>query len=243
MERLLPAPGGPDARADEDDAAALCGWLAREYAFPGGGVPCVRACMVASLDGAAHFAGRSGGLSSPADQALLGVLRALADVVLVGAGTARAEGYGPVEPHPFLTRAAPAPLAVVATTLTGLRPELLASPSTLIIAPESSPAARATDPARLVPAGPGPHADLPLALRALHTRGLHAIHTEGGPALLGALLSADLVDEVSLTYAPVMLAGAAGRIAVSASPTLRRLALRGVCVADDGFLFTRYARG
>ena len=61
--------------------------------------------MVATIDGAAADAtGSSAGISAPADQALLGVLRALADVLVVGAGTARAEGYRPL---PAPRRASP----------------------------------------------------------------------------------------------------------------------------------------
>lgn len=52
--------------------------------------------MIFSADGAAAFGGRAGPLSCPTDQRLLKILRGLADVVLVGAGTARAENYGPV---------------------------------------------------------------------------------------------------------------------------------------------------
>src|SRR4051794_31474672 len=52
--------------------------------------------MVAGLDGTAGVQGRVGALSTPPDKALFADMRALADVVLVGAGTVRAEGYGPV---------------------------------------------------------------------------------------------------------------------------------------------------
>lgn len=67
--------------------------LAQFYAVPPHGV---RANMIFSADGAAAFAGRAGPLSNPVDQELLRTLRGFADVVLVGAGTARAENYGPV---------------------------------------------------------------------------------------------------------------------------------------------------
>ena len=50
--------------------------------------------MVASADGRASFEGRTGGLGSEADTLLLTELRALADAVLIGTGTMRAEGYG-----------------------------------------------------------------------------------------------------------------------------------------------------
>src|SRR5690242_21676652 len=80
-----------------DDAA-----LAALYAYPDLGPPparWLRANMVASLDGAATVDGRSGGRSNAADKQVFALLRAHADVILVGAGTARAEGYGPVRPE------------------------------------------------------------------------------------------------------------------------------------------------
>src|ERR1700722_18281627 len=82
-----------DPAADDDD------FLARRYAYPAGdgtaARPWVRANMVASVDGAAALEGRSGGLGGAADRKLFHVLRSLADVVLVGGGTARAEKYKP----------------------------------------------------------------------------------------------------------------------------------------------------
>jgi hypothetical protein len=59
--------------------------------------PAVRLNMIASIDGATAVAGVSGGLGGPADQALFAVLRSQADVVLVAAGTVRAEHYGPLD--------------------------------------------------------------------------------------------------------------------------------------------------
>lgn len=67
--------------------------LARFYDEPPDGV---RANMIFSLDGAASFDGRAGPLSDSLDQQLLLALRGFTDVVLVGAGTVRAENYGPV---------------------------------------------------------------------------------------------------------------------------------------------------
>ncbi len=63
--------------------------------------------MIASADGAVALAGRSGGLSGPADRLVFAVLRSLADVVLVGAGTARAESYKPVDPRQLIGRLRP----------------------------------------------------------------------------------------------------------------------------------------
>ncbi len=69
-------------------------------------VPWLRANMVASADGAASLDGRSGGLSGPADRMVFTVLRSLADLILVGAGTARAERYRPGAGGRALGRAA-----------------------------------------------------------------------------------------------------------------------------------------
>ena len=59
--------------------------------------PSVRLNMIVSVDGGTSWGGVSGALGGPADKALFGVLRSFADVVLVAAGTMRAEKYGPVQ--------------------------------------------------------------------------------------------------------------------------------------------------
>src|SRR5688572_25161449 len=64
-----------------------------EYAPMDRSVPMLRLNMVTSLDGAAWVDGRAGGLGGDADQALMRVLRMHSDVILVGAGTVRVEGY------------------------------------------------------------------------------------------------------------------------------------------------------
>src|SRR3954451_700770 len=91
MHLLLPAPVGPAAGERLDDDT-----LARLYAYPAldGGESWLRVNFVSTLDGAATGAdGRSGSINTGADREVFALLRALADVVLVGAGTARAEGY------------------------------------------------------------------------------------------------------------------------------------------------------
>src|SRR3954464_1645111 len=90
MHLLLPAPVGPAAERLDDDT------LARLYAYPplDGGESWLRVNFVSTLDGAATGAdGRSGSINTGADREVFALLRALADVVVVGAGTARAEGY------------------------------------------------------------------------------------------------------------------------------------------------------
>src|SRR5436305_295495 len=74
----------------------------------------VRANFVSSLDGASTLQGKSAGLSSEADRALFHLLRSMTDVVLVGAGTARAENYGGAKAP---ERTQPPPIAIVSKSL------------------------------------------------------------------------------------------------------------------------------
>ena len=81
---------GTDATQHVDDTA-----LRALYAYPDDlSRPWMRINFVSSLDGAVAVEGRSGALGSPADKKVFGLLRELADVILVGAGTVRAENYG-----------------------------------------------------------------------------------------------------------------------------------------------------
>jgi riboflavin biosynthesis pyrimidine reductase len=86
MRQLFPSPVDPVDPADVYGDPPRTG---------PGGRPGVRLNMIASVDGATTVAGVSGGLGGGADHELSALLRSLADVVLVAAGTVRAEGYGP----------------------------------------------------------------------------------------------------------------------------------------------------
>ena len=93
MRALLPVPADGAASAPEFDLHAhyAAGWTDR------GGL---RVNFVCAADGAVHASGRSAGLQTPGDNAVFAALRDLADVVLVGSGTAVAEGYRPAKPGP-----------------------------------------------------------------------------------------------------------------------------------------------
>lgn len=240
------------------DGAALADHFYRD---PADGV---RANMVMSLDGAFAVHGRVGPLSSPIDHQLLLALRALADVVLVGAGTARAEGYGPVrldEHHRRLRSAhrgidpdaAPPPIAVV--TATGNLPpasQLGADQAPALVVTTSRPG---TDPrphidpgyTDVITTGDGA-VDLGAALTALKARGYRRILCEGGPALLTALADADLLDELCLTLSPTVV-GPSTELddtprttsAGTGGPVLRSMTLQHT-VVDDSLIFLRYTR-
>jgi riboflavin biosynthesis pyrimidine reductase len=209
--------------------------LADLYAFPDP-LPAsgwVRAAMVSTLDGAARDTGGSSlGISSATDQAVLGVLRALADVVLVGAGTARAEGYRPLRPRPaFADRRAAAgqqPAAVVAVVtrsgaLDDVRELFLAGAGSLVVASARAPLARLRDLAghdHVIVAGED-DVDPRRAVAALAERGLRRVQLEGGPTLLGRVAAAGRLDELCLTWSPLLVAGDGPRIAYGPAAGLR----------------------
>ncbi|MDA0634258.1 pyrimidine reductase family protein [Nonomuraea sp. MCN248] len=236
MRRIHPGP--------EDDPD-----LVRAYAYPEGR-PWLRLNMVVSADGAAWDQGLSGGLSGRADKRVFGVLRGLADVVLVGAATVRAEGYGPVKPRESwrVLRAggpAAAPLAIVSRGLdldfdAPLFREAV-SP-TLVITCESAPEDRrkaAAAAGEVILAG-GEEVDPRRAVAGLHARGLTRVLCEGGPRLNAQFAAAGLVDELCLSVSPLLLGGDAARI-LDGEPSRARLELRQV-LEEEGVLFCRYVR-
>jgi riboflavin biosynthesis pyrimidine reductase len=242
LNRLRPGP------CEEVDAASA-------YAYPGGGQHHLRVNMVSSVDGAATLDGRVGTLTGPADQRLLVLLRALADVLIVGAGTIRAEGYGPLtvgaDLAPLREQAglSPAPRLVVPTRSLDLDldgaafTEALEPP--MVVTTRRAPADRvraAESVAEVVVLGDDV-VDLTAMVDLLAERGARRMLCEGGPGLLAGLLAEDLVDELCLAVAPVVTCGAESRI--TAGPALaspRHLSLTQVAERDD-FLFLRYARG
>jgi riboflavin biosynthesis pyrimidine reductase len=202
------------------------------------GRPAVRLNMISSVDGATALDGLSGGLGSPADARLFAVLRSLADVVLVAAGTVRAEGYGPATlPIAVVTRSAQLDWQSPFFTKAKARPIVV----TVEDAPEEN-LAHAAKVADVVFAGTGV-VDFTRALDELAVRGFRNVLAEGGPTLNAQLAAAGLLDEVCLTFAPKLAAGHAKRILDGpplAVPT--DLQLRSVCEEDD-YLFLRYRIG
>ncbi|HET9059253.1 MAG TPA: pyrimidine reductase family protein [Acidimicrobiales bacterium] len=190
---------------------------------PPGARPYIRTNMISSLDGAVAVAGRSGGLGGPADRSLFHLLRALADVVLVGAGTVRIERYGPPRLPPELQemRLAHGRLAVPAVAIVSQSanldwswPLFTENPvRPIIITPGNTDAtalARAREAADVLTTGAG-GVDLEAAMKALAERGVGHVLCEGGPTLNTSLAAAGLVDELCLTLSP-QLAGCVGGV-------------------------------
>jgi len=225
--------------------------LAEAYAYPRD--QWLRANFVTSADGAAYIDGRSAGLSSDGDMRVFGILRVLADVVLVGAGTARVEEYKPARRRPALAelragRPETATIALVTRTLglNLLSPLFTETPPdarTIVITNEASDPdlrAAAAEVADVIVAGEE-EVDLGAALSALHERGLGRVLCEGGPHLLGDLSAAGLLDELCLSFSPTLAGPGATRIIAGAQADARPLTLTQILADDDGFLFFRYS--
>src|SRR5690242_4184673 len=241
MRRLLPEAGDIDDQVLDDDA------LVEAYRLPAGRH--LRVNFIASLDGAIAIQGRSGGLGTPGDRRVFRVLRALADCVLVGSGTAAAEGYGPVAAdspvgslRAALGRPVAEPIAVVSRRAS-LTPDdkLLGGPTILVtceLADRERRNALAAVGVDVLVCG-GDDVDLRLALDGLAERGLEQIVCEGGPSLFRTALEAAVVDELDLSIAPSLVGGDQRLLSPVGLPEVVRPRLTQV-LEEDGVLFTRY---
>ena len=211
----------------------------------------LRAGFVVSVDGRASIDGRSAPLSGPADKAVFAALRAVCDVVLVGAGTARSEDYGPVVSAPVLRqwrtqrgRSEVPPVAVVSRTL-DLDPQARlfqaeARPLILTCSAADSGRRSALSAVATVLVVGDRDVDLPTAVAALLERGMGRVLCEGGPTLLRKAVEQDVVDELCLTMSPV-LAGTGPSLLDGLSRT-RDLQLMHL-LEHDGALMARYRLG
>jgi riboflavin biosynthesis pyrimidine reductase len=240
VRRLLPEAG------DLDDAA-----LVEAYRPPAGRH--LRVNFIASLDGAVTVDGRSEGLGSPGDKRIFDLLRALADVVLVGHGTAAAEGYGPMTAdtrvgrlRAALGRPVTAPIAVVSRRASldpgGRLVTDAVSPTILVTCEAAEPdrrAALAAAGVQVLVCGQD-DVDLPTALGRLAELGHEQVLCEGGPRLFRDALAAGVVDELDLSIAPALVGD--GHRLLSGLPGVVRLDLHQL-LEEDGVLFARYGVG
>lgn len=213
LKRLLP----PDTPATAEEIVAGFGL----DALAGGGPPSrpyVVLNMVSTVDGHATLAGRSGGLSSPADRDLFHSLRLAVDAVMAGAATVRVERYGRIIPDESRRRLRierglrEEPLACIVSGRLALEGEvpLLADPAAKVVILTSSAASLPASAAevRYIRAERNGLLDLPAALAELRERfGVRTLLCEGGPHLGAQLLAADLLDELFLSLAPKLAGG------------------------------------
>jgi riboflavin biosynthesis pyrimidine reductase len=239
MRELYPNAG------DEVDPVALYGADDRTPASDER--PWVLLNMIATVDGATEIEGRSGGLGGPADKLVFGAVRAVADVILVGAGTVRAESYG--APRTPAGKALPPRLAIVTRSLeidptARVFVDAPRGRRTIVVTTERSDASRRAalaDVAEVILAGTDT-VDILRTLAELRERGARVALCEGGPSLNGQLVATGALDELCLSVAPLVAGGASPRLAHGlVPPTPVSMRLDRVLEADD-MLFLRYVR-
>lgn len=225
------------------------GELEAKYAYPTDGEPWLRSNFVTTLDGAAYASdGLSDSLGGPEDTRVFALLRSLADVIIVGAGTARAEGYQPVKPSEvdseLRSRLGLKPLPPIAVVSKSLNiPIELITPGQIVITTADAPTARVEalrEQVEVIAVGIG-EVDWVAAKAELAAAGYLRVLCEGGPTLHGTLIEHDLLDELCLSIAPVLATGAAPRIAHGVIPVELPMTLGHSIQAGD-LLLTRWVR-
>ena len=214
----------------------------------------VRANFVSTLDGSATGDdGRSSSINTGADRDVFGLLRALTDVILVGAGTVRIEGYRRATvraPWLELREGRPAHPTMAIVSRSGDIPPRLSqaredSGEILLITcrragAETIDLARRTLGEGQVIVEGGASVDLAAAMDALAVRGLRRILCEGGPHLMRDLTAAGRLDELCLTLAPTLVAGDRTRITAGAPVTANLLPR--LLIESQGTILGRWAR-
>ena len=219
----------------------------------------LRSNFVTSLDGSIQGPdGRSGSINTTSDQHLFALHRAHADAILVGAQTVRAEGYRAVDLAPWQRELraqeglSDFPVLAVVTRSLDLDPAIAASGDLAVGAVlvlttagktrvELGPLEAAGIQVVQLPGATG--VDLSAVTVHLARSGLQRVLCEGGSRLHRDLLAANLLDELSLTLAPVVVGGAGSRItAGDPLPAAAAFELTSALYADDGTLFVNYRR-
>jgi riboflavin biosynthesis pyrimidine reductase len=242
-----------DAAFDTDDDR-----LADYYSYPEDLDRCwVRANMIASLDGGATDDGTVGGLAGPGDRALFARMRQEADVILVGAGTVRIENYSGAQMSATQRlerqrrgQSEVPPIAVVTHTADFEHDAKLFTRSE--VPPLILTCSQTVDEARRRLGGLAEVLDAsgrltdrvdPAAVISILTgRGLLRVLTEGGPQLLSLFIEHDLIDELCLTIAPILVGGSARRISAGSGEAHTRMRRSHLLTDAEGYLYSRYER-
>ena len=233
--RLLVGPtdgvADPEALSD-DDLVAL-------YEPPRS--PWLRVNMVSSVDGAAFGeTGLSAEVNNPVDERVFHLLRRTSDVIVVGAGTARNEGYGPAAvPIVVVSRRADVPETLRDAPPGSVRMATVATAELLDEAgPLSMPRLKEVLGEEHVYVAGETVLDPAVLLGQLHGAGFRTMLSEGGPSLLSDLVAAGVVDELCLTTTPRLLGGSGKRI-VSGLPVDVPLDLA-TLVEEGGTMLARW---
>jgi riboflavin-specific deaminase-like protein len=245
VRRLLPDPAETSVgeQLGELDLAAMAG-DERPY---------VVSNFALTLDGRATIAGRSGPIGSEADTAMLVGLRTRADAVMIGAGTMRAERYGPIVPDQAQRERREAeglrakPLIVLISGRLDLpwdAPLFTASGGECVICTTSEAEPPETEAEISVVRQPD---GIDLAALLEHLRGeqgVRALLTEGGPRLHAQMIEQGLIDELFVTHAPKLAGGEGPTLATGLQEAERTLELAWLLHEEStGELFGRYRLG
>lgn len=233
LTRVHPSPAESVELDDAASRARLLEWYAPERP------DWIRVNLVSSVNGSAVGPdGTSESLTSPTDRRILGVIRELADVVLIGAASVRAEGYQ-------VPRKAGLAILTTSGDLQGHRLAPEHAGRVMVIVPSSGAraASESLPGAQIIVTPASDDGIAPAdAVAALRAAGCSNIVCEGGPSLAGRVIEAGLVDDVCLTTSPVLretTTALLGAAPLSDHP----LELRHVLVDAGGFLFTRWSAG
>ncbi len=250
MRLLLADPPAPQAPTvgstlTEGDLVAL-------YAVPPTTPAWLRSNFAMTVDGAITGSDeRSGSVNTDADHVVFELLRALSDVVVLGAGTARGEGYGPLQVAAHLAEVRAAAgigpdLPVVLVTSQGHVPEALqgAEPGRVMIATHASApgledARRLLGPDHVLLCGQS-HVEPAVLVAGLHERDFTRILTEGGPSLLATLIEADVVDELCVSVTPLATGGTGPRM--TQGPSFDTQFMPRMLIEEDGTVMGRWLR-
>ncbi len=237
---------------DLDDSA-----LPALYDYPEHDGTWVRANFITSVDGGATAGDSSGAMGGPGDRAVFNLLRELADVIVVGAGTVRIEGYSGAHVSAAQRQRRQArgqgevPQLAIVTKSGHLSRDMPVFTRTEVPPLVLTCTASVDQTRRLLSglcevldcSGNDPEqVDEVTLLAALGAHGMRRILTEGGPTLLDSLIQRDLLDELCLTIAPYIVGGLARRIVSGPGQLLTRMRRAHVLTDDAGYLYTRYVK-
>jgi riboflavin biosynthesis pyrimidine reductase len=249
---------GPPLRLLESGREVDDGELPQLYGYPAerDGI-WLRANFITSVDGGATADGTTSAMAGPGDKFIFNLLRELADVIVVGAGTVRMENYSgahlsvaqrqrrqargqtEVPQLAIVTKSGRVDRDMGVFTRTEVPPLVLtctaaANPTRRLL----TDLAEVVDCSREDPA----KVDEAAALAALRARGFRHILTEGGPMLLGSFVQRGMLDELCLTIAPYLVGGLARRIATGPGQLLTQMRCAHILSDDAGYLYTRYVK-
>ena len=241
---------GSTREIDDGELPGLYGYPERDGTW-------LRANFITSLDGGATADGSSGAMGGSGDRHIFNLLRELADVIVVGAGTVRIEGYSgahlgvsqrqgreargqsEVPRLAIVTKSGRLDRDMGVFTRTEVPPMVLTC--TAAAAETRRRLGDLCDVVDCSGSDPG-KVDEAALLAGLAARGMRRVLTEGGPMLLGAFVQHDLLDELCLTMAPYLVGGLARRIATGPGQVLTRMRCAHILTDDAGYLYARYVR-